>query len=460
MKKILSLLLIFLGINLSAQIVGGPLTLATGWAIGGNTTTAVKTIGTKTNFGWQFITNNTVRGGFTAAGNFTTANSILSTGQGTFGTNVIVNEISEPQVILKVNNSSTDQLIIGKLANAGYLYSADPTSSISIYTNGIRRFNVGYNGGVVIGNTVSQPTAMVDVGPGNATLTAISLGTQVAVTSPSNGNIWYEKSAGAINGFNFYHDDATGATYSAMFKNSVFGLGIYNVATSANGANCQLVTTNTTGIGISPNGTMKLAVWGTSTTINNSVSINKATAPTKPLDVNGAAAISGSMTVAGISNSSTMTAGGGGTVITGNAGTVAVLSDVVFEVSLKFTQTSPADTKTLYIGPVDYILNEFGASNNRYVIPYDCTLTKWSFSTLNVTSNGSSESATLSVRVGNTTDNTLSSALNFSGSQDVTGTSTQTYSAGNLINGKLETPAWVTNPLNTTGTLKLTFTRR
>jgi hypothetical protein len=158
--------------------------------------------------------------------------------------------------------------------------------------------------------------------------------------------------------------------------------------------------------------------------------------------------------------SNTLTAGNSNTLTGGNSGTIAVLSDDVFQVTFLSDQSSPADGTTYYLGPIKYIWNAFGSTNNRYRLPVNCTLTNWTISNLNVTSNGSAESTTLSIRANNSTDNDLSTSLSFNGSFDVSGTSTTQYTAGDLINVKIQTPTWATNPLNTTLAITLWFRQR
>lgn len=156
----------------------------------------------------------------------------------------------------------------------------------------------------------------------------------------------------------------------------------------------------------------------------------------------------------------TMSVGNSNTLTAGNSGTIAVITDDVFQVTFLSDQSSPAASNTYYLGPIKYIWNAFSAANNRYRLPVNCTLVNWTISNLNVTANGTSENTTLAVRVNNTTDNNLSTTLQFNGAFDVSGTSSTQYSAGDLINIKIVTPGWVTPPINTTIAVTLWFKQR
>lgn len=111
---------------------------------------------------------------------------------------------------------------------------------------------------------------------------------------------------------------------------------------------------------------------------------------------------------------------------------------------------APVDATTYYFGGVQTTPVTTAASK-QYKLPYACTLVAWSISATNNTTNGTTESSTIALRVNNTTDLTLSSSISFGGTVPVTnqyvGTGLSTaYSANDLIEVKWTTPTWATNP--------------
>lgn len=147
-KYILGLILILFGSISSAQIVGGALTANTGWAIGGNSVTAAKNFGTKTNYGVNFITNNSNWGNIGTTGIFS-----LTT-------------VQTPSVFGSA--ASGGSLFIGSTSHAtkGIVKIGTATSSINIGDGGfgssalhIARFTKG-TGTVDIGQASSGQAAI------------------------------------------------------------------------------------------------------------------------------------------------------------------------------------------------------------------------------------------------------------------------------------------------------------
>lgn len=111
---------------------------------------------------------------------------------------------------------------------------------------------------------------------------------------------------------------------------------------------------------------------------------------------------------------------------------------------------APADATTYYFGGVQTSPVTTAASK-QYKLPYACTLVGYSVSATNNTTNATTESSTIALRVNNTSDLTLSSSVSFGGTVPVTnqyvGTGLSTsYAANDLIEVKWTTPTWATNP--------------
>lgn len=143
----------------------------------------------------------------------------------------------------------------------------------------------------------------------------------------------------------------------------------------------------------------------------------------------------------------------------GNTGTVAVLSDALFDVTLNSYGGNPADGGTYYFGN-----NIAGLVNNssfgQVKLPYNCTLVAWDLNWYG--SPGTSESSTLSIN--GTTNYTLTSVAIFSaaaavGSYSANGLS-QSFSANDVLNIKWVSPTWATNPTALYLGVTLWFVRR
>jgi hypothetical protein len=149
------------------------------------------------------------------------------------------------------------------------------------------------------------------------------------------------------------------------------------------------------------------------------------------------------------------------TLTTGaTSGTVAVLSDALFSINFMSTATNLGDGVTYYFGNIPYLLTASQTSLGAVKVPYNCTLVGYSYGTLYTP--GTAENATLSIN--GTTNYTLSSTITFStaGNSDtryVTGLS-QDFNSGDIMNGKLACPNYVTNPSFVHTGLTLLFVRR
>ena len=159
---------------------------------------------------------------------------------------------------------------------------------------------------------------------------------------------------------------------------------------------------------------------------------------------------------------------GAKTLTAGNTGTVAVLSDVYFTIPLGAGATSPADATPYYFGSV----TSLGMSGNKYFkvnVPYACTLIGYDFQVFSNGVIGSSESATLSLVVNNSSTVTLNSSVSYTNNNtpaavngffSLQGTEFSTsLSASDYIFAQLNTPTWGTNPTSVVHSLILYFKR-
>lgn len=178
-------------------------------------------------------------------------------------------------------------------------------------------------------------------------------------------------------------------------------------------------------------------------------------AGTTVFEVNsGGCKLTGTNGTVSIGNTNTLTAG--------NAGTLSVLTDNRFQITfICVAGTNPADATTYYLTTVpanNYYT--FSSTLGRYRLPDNCTLTNWTISNFNFTSNGSGESTTFAVRKNDATDDIISSNFTYTGALDQSGSGSINYAAGDLINMKITTPTWVTNPQGVVTTVTLWFTKR
>jgi hypothetical protein len=155
----------------------------------------------------------------------------------------------------------------------------------------------------------------------------------------------------------------------------------------------------------------------------------------------------------------------GGANLTGSStGTVAVMNDIPFMLHCMHNSNSPGDASTLYFGVPVIGLPSTTATRYTMVIPNNCTITGYDLVGVVNGTPGSAETSTLSVRVDNTTDILLSSAITYStasGYQEFTASNLNTnINAGSVINIKWQTPTWVTNPTSVSNGIVLRFKLR
>lgn len=117
----------------------------------------------------------------------------------------------------------------------------------------------------------------------------------------------------------------------------------------------------------------------------------------------------------------------------------------------EFTSTNPADGTTYYFGAWGSLPLQSTGGGQRVYVARACIVTACDVYFAGVA--GTSETSTLSLRVNNTTDNTITSALNLSSPPVhslVTGLNVA-LSAGDYFEIKWVTPTWVTNPTSLYG---------
>jgi hypothetical protein len=177
------------------------------------------------------------------------------------------------------------------------------------------------------------------------------------------------------------------------------------------------------------------------------------------LNVTGTGSIGSTFTVTGAMKASSTMSLGSANLTGGNTGTVAVLSDAVFNVNYSCYGTgTPADGATYYIGnsPAALVSSSWG----NYTLPYNCTLVAWQLNWYGTP--GSAENSTIIIN--GTTNYTLTSAAIFSaaatvGTYSSSGLS-QSFSANDVENIKWICPTWATNPVGLFLGVTLWFVRR
>ena len=178
------------------------------------------------------------------------------------------------------------------------------------------------------------------------------------------------------------------------------------------------------------------------------VTIGSTVAPTATLDVRGDAKVSSTFSL------------GAANLTGGNTGTVAVLSDALFQITLNHPYYTPADASTNYFGNLVYSPAGANVGTGTITIPYNCTLVSWNYNYQNTVINGSAGNSTLSI-VG-TTNYTLTSSLNYTATTSGLSASglSQNFNAGDVFNIKQVNPTWATNPDGIYAGLTLWFVRR
>ncbi len=109
---------------------------------------------------------------------------------------------------------------------------------------------------------------------------------------------------------------------------------------------------------------------------------------------------------------------------------------------------SPVDATTYYGGARPALSTTTTAAVSRMVIPQAGTITRCDVFVANDGTLGSGETSTLSIRLNNTTDTTVTSALTTNNAANVFNNISLsiTVDAGAYIEFKWVTPTWATNP--------------
>jgi len=292
------------------------------WSINGNSVTA-GLLGTTSNNDFAVITNNLRRvlfrsnGVVTVSGDSINFNStfVVDGGRTVNGANpdILLKSYYNGRLMFENTNSPFTWYLqngttSGASLNSFFIGSSNNTGLSAVRINSASVVNIANN--LRVGSLTSLPDAVLHLSAGSATQPAVALTSQAAVTSPTNGNIWYD---GSLQGFNFYHN-SNGSSKFAAFTNSVFTTNLFIVASTSGLYNMQVTTSNTTGIGFSPNGSLAFGVSTNSVYTNKAMRIGSAVAPTKTLDVTGSVGISGTLTSTGIQNTGTITSTGAATV--------------------------------------------------------------------------------------------------------------------------------------------------
>lgn len=207
-----------------------------------------------------------------------------------------------------------------------------------------------------------------------------------------------------------------------------------------------------------------------SMTVANKLRVGSTTAPSATLDVTGTMSVSSTATITGAAKqtntlnyegNTTWNTNQTNTLTTGNTGTVAVLSDVAFPITFNTENFNPVDATTYYYGNALYA-NSTTASNGTITIPYNCTLVSWQYNSVTTGGAGTAESSTLAIN--GTTNYTLSTSITYSAAGLYNGQSgsglSQNFAANDVLNIKLVTPTWATNPTGMRSGLTLWFVRR
>ena len=414
MKKLLSLLLISFGLH--GQTLVKLKQVGDGQSTGSFVVTGAPNGALTTTPQALFVTTAQATSSYVPYSGATTslnlgANSFSAGAQSTISTLYVPNTATVNGA-LKANSTLT----VAGTSSFGPVYIAAPSTSTGLY--------------IETDNTGNQFPLVINAHSGT---------NPVAVLQGTNNSIFIWKNIPTNNSWRAMNNvAATGA-----------GLDSWGIGESANPVLNYFSITHTTGYGLFKNG----------------LRVGSLTAPTKTFDVTGDAAISSSLTVAGISNSSTMTAGGGGTVITGTSGTVAVMTNLCFPIHMAHGLYSPGDGATLYFGGIGNSGNpSTTATYARVYIPVNCTLIGYDLNCLISGVAGSGESSTFAVRVDNTTDITLTSAMTYSAGSGINESHASNLNtninAGSYINIKWTTPTWVTNPTNVNQGIVLWFKQR
>lgn len=123
-----------------------------------------------------------------------------------------------------------------------------------------------------------------------------------------------------------------------------------------------------------------------------------------------------------------------------------------------FSASHPADGTTYFFGSLDSVALNTTATNRKIPILRSGTIRKISLILIPTTSAGTTETSTLSFRLNDTTDTTITSAANLSALYEVTANVNIAVSSGDWGTIKWVTPTWSTNPTGVVGTALLYVT--
>ena len=208
-----------------------------------------------------------------------------------------------------------------------------------------------------------------------------------------------------------------------------------------------------------------LTLWGTNSATMGVISIGQGTAAglisRGTTTLTGQANLSNTLNILG---NTTLNTNQTNTLTGGNTGTVAVLTDVNLNYELGFSQQNPANNSTYGLTTVGQFNVNIG-TKARIKLPYNCTFIGYTYTSYNLTTAGSSETATLVLCKGGTATTTLSSAVSFTQSTATTYFLTDlaqsiNYDANEDFSMTLKTPTFGTPPVATTVMLVALFVRR
>lgn len=136
-------------------------------------------------------------------------------------------------------------------------------------------------------------------------------------------------------------------------------------------------------------------------------------------------------------------------------------SNGVFQISAVMPSFGPADSTTYYFGNIYTTTNPLTVATLRQCgMPFNCVLVAAEITSNSSTVGVTQENNTIAVRINDTTDVTLSSAVQFQNNvfnhYNITGLNT-TFAAGDKWEIKWTTPAFATNPTNAVLVVMLYF---
>lgn len=123
-----------------------------------------------------------------------------------------------------------------------------------------------------------------------------------------------------------------------------------------------------------------------------------------------------------------------------------------------FSATNPADATTYFFGSLESAALNTTATNRKIPFLRDGTIRKISLILIPTTIGGTTETSTLSFRLNDTTDTTITSAADLSALYEVTANVIIPITSGDWGTIKWVTPTWSTNPTGVIGVALLYVT--